>query len=263
MAIVNLTPDSFYASSRVVVRDDVERRFRAAIAEGATIVDIGGYSSRPGAEVVDVEEEWRRVSMGLDVACDMAEGVVVSIDTFRADIVRRAVEKYGAIMVNDISAGEADENMLSVVVHYDLPYVAMHMRGMPDTMQSLTEYPGGVVQGVVDYFKQRVVQLMDAGIGRERIILDPGFGFAKSVEQNWVLLRGLGALRALGFPLLIGLSRKSMLYKPLNSSPENVLPASLALAWEVLLSGPAILRVHDVAQTRQLVDLSNYCNSIL
>lgn len=240
---------------------DVEHTLRRAIAEGATIIDMGGYSSRPGAESVDVEEEWRRVSMGLDVVRDIDAGVVVSIDTFRSEIVRRAVESYGAIMVNDISAGEADCEMLATVARYDLPYVAMHMRGMPDNMQSLTDYPEGVVRGVVDYFKCRVSELEAAGIRRERIILDPGFGFAKSVEQNWELLRGLDELRNLGLPLLIGVSRKSMLYKPLNSTPEDVLPASLVVAWEVLRGGATILRVHDVAATRQVVELSNYYRS--
>ncbi len=263
MAIVNLTPDSFYATSRTMSRDDIQQRLLDAISEGATIVDMGGYSSRPGAADVDLEEEWRRVDMGLSVAQSLDEGVVISIDTFRSEIVRRAVEAYGAIMVNDISAGEADEQMLGVVAQYDLPYVAMHMRGTPNSMQTLTDYPEGVVRGVVDYFAQRIPQLEAAGIRCERIILDPGFGFAKSVEQNWELLRGLDELRALGLPLLVGVSRKSMLYKPLGKTPEEVLPASLVVAWEVLKGGPAILRVHDVAPTRQLVDLSNYCNSIL
>lgn len=261
MAIINLTPDSFYARSRNLSCDEVSMSLRQAIEAGATIVDLGGYSSRPGAESVDVEEEWRRVSMGLDVVRDIDAGVVVSIDTFRSEIVRRAVESYGAIMVNDISAGEADCEMLATVARYDLPYVAMHMRGMPDNMQSLTDYPEGVVRGVVDYFKCRVSELEDAGIRRERIILDPGFGFAKSVEQNWELLRGLDELRLLGLPLLIGVSRKSMLYKPLNSTPEDVLPASLVVAWEALRGGATILRVHDVAATRQVVELSNYYRS--
>jgi dihydropteroate synthase len=261
MAIVNLTPDSFYATSRSMTHADVVESVSRAIADGATIIDMGGYSSRPGAANVDVEEEWRRVHMGLSVAQSLDEGVVISIDTFRSEIVRRAVEAYGAIMVNDISAGEADEEMLGVVAHYDLPYVAMHMRGTPDSMQTMTDYPEGVVRGVVDYFAQRIPQLEAAGIKRERIILDPGFGFAKSVEQNWELLRGLDELRALGLPLLIGVSRKSMLYKPLGTTPEEVLPASLVVAWEALRSGAAILRVHDVAATRQVVELSNYYRS--
>lgn len=258
MAIVNLTPDSFYASSRHssydVVRESVER----AVREGATIVDLGGYSSRPGADEVSVDEEWRRVEMGLKAARDAEVGVVVSIDTFRSEIVRRAYEGYGAFIVNDISAGEADRAMIATVAELGLPYVAMHMRGTPETMQSLTDYEVGVTQGVVEYFRERVKVLEAAGIARDNIILDPGFGFAKTVEQNYKLLAGLKALRVLGYPLLIGVSRKSMIYRALGITPQEALPGSLALAWEALRSGDAIVRVHDVAATHQVVELANY-----
>lgn len=258
MAIVNLTPDSFYASSRhasyAAVKESVER----AVAEGATIVDLGGYSTRPGAEKVTLEEEWQRVEMGLQAVRDAEVQVVVSIDTFRSEIVRRAYEGYGSFIVNDISAGEADTAMIGVVAELGLPYVAMHMRGTPETMQSLTDYEDGVTKGVVDYFRERVKALEAAGIVRENIILDPGFGFAKTVEQNHQLLAGLDKLRALGYPLLIGLSRKSMIYRPLGITPQEALPGSLALAWESLRGGDAIVRVHDVAATRQVVALANY-----
>lgn len=258
MAIVNLTPDSFYASSRHssydVVRESVER----AVREGATIVDLGGYSSRPGADEVSVDEEWRRVEMGLKAVRDAEVGVVVSIDTFRSEIVRRAYEGYGAFIVNDISAGEADRAMIATVAELGLPYVAMHMRGTPETMQSLTDYEAGVTEGVVEYFRERVKVLEAAGIARDNIILDPGFGFAKTVEQNYELLAGLKALRALGYPLLIGVSRKSMIYRALGITPQEALPGSLALAWEALRSGEAIVRVHDVAATHQVVELANY-----
>ena len=258
MAIVNLTPDSFYASSRHssydVVRESVER----AVKEGATIVDLGGYSSRPGADEVSVDEEWRRVEMGLKAVRDAEVEVVVSIDTFRSEIVRRAYEGYGPFIVNDISAGEADRAMIATVAELGLPYVAMHMRGTPETMQSLTDYEAGVTDGVVEYFCERVKVLEASGIARDNIILDPGFGFAKTVEQNYELLAGLKALRALGYPLLIGVSRKSMIYSPLGITPQEALPGSLALAWEALRSGEAIVRVHDVAATHQVVELANY-----
>jgi dihydropteroate synthase len=148
--------------------------------------------------------------------------------------------------------------MLGVVAKYDLPYVAMHMRGTPQTMQSMTEYEGGVVAAVVEYFTERVEEIALAGVRRDRIILDPGFGFAKSVEQNWELMRGLGELYKFGLPILVGVSRKSMLYKPLGVAADDVLPASLALAWEALRYGATILRVHDVRETRQIVELRNY-----
>lgn len=258
MAIVNLTPDSFYASSRHASHDAVRESVVRAVSEGATIVDLGGYSSRPGAEVVSVDEEWRRVEMGLQAVSDAEVGVVVSVDTFRAEIVRRAYEGYGAFIVNDISAGEADNAMIATVAELGLPYVAMHMRGTPETMQSLTEYEEGVTKGVVDYFCERVEVLVAAGIAPQNIILDPGFGFAKTTEQNFRLLAGLAALRDLGYPLLIGLSRKSMIYRTLDITPQEALPGSLALAWEALRGGEAIVRVHDVAATHQVVELAKY-----
>lgn len=254
MAIVNVTPDSFYAESRVESVEGLCHRIARVIAEGATIIDIGGYSSRSGAAEVSVEEEWARVRMGLRAVQSLEEGVVVSIDTFRSEVVRRAVEEFGEIIVNDISAGELDRDMLSVVAKYKLPYVAMHMRGTPTTMQSQTDYEGGVVRGVVEYFEGRVPKLKAAGV--ENIVLDPGFGFAKDAAQNFELMRGLGALRALGYPILVGVSRKSMIYRTLGITPEESLPGSLALAWESLGSGDAILRVHDVAETVQVMRLS-------
>ena len=256
MAIVNVTPDSFYFGSRTTSTEDILSRVERVIAEGATIVDIGGYSTRPNAAEVSLEEEWSRVRRGLEAVAKVDAGVVVSVDSFRAEIIRRAVEEFGEVIVNDISAGEHDAEMLGVVAKYDLPYVAMHMRGTPQTMQSMTEYEGGVVSGVVEYFGARVEEIVKAGIKRERIILDPGFGFAKSVAQNYELLGGLDSLRALGYPILVGLSRKSMIYKSLGITPEESLPGSLALAWEVLRGGSAILRVHDVRETAQILALN-------
>lgn len=257
MAIVNVTPDSFYSGSRTTSTEDIVRRVERVIAEGATIIDIGGYSSRPNATEVSLEEEWERVRRGLEAVAKVGGGVAVSVDSFRAEIIRRAVEEFGEVIVNDISAGEQDAVMLGVVARYDLPYVAMHMRGTPQTMQSMTEYEGGVVRGVVEYFTERVEEIALAGVRRDRIILDPGFGFAKSTEQNYELLRDLDKLRALDYPLLVGLSRKSMIYKPLGITPEESLSGSLALAWEALRGGSAILRVHDVAETAQILRLNN------
>lgn len=261
MAIVNVTPDSFYVGSRVTSVSDIEHRVERVIEEGATIVDIGGYSSRPNACEVSTEEEWRRVRRGLEAVARVDGAVAVSVDSFRSEVIRRAVEEFGDVIVNDISAGEQDEDMLAVVAKYKLPYIAMHMRGTPQTMQSLTEYDKGVVHGVVEYFRRRVEDIVKAGVERDKIVLDPGFGFAKSMEQNYELLRDLDALRALGYPLLIGLSRKSMIYKPLGITPEESLAGSLALAWEALRGGNAILRVHDVRETLQILKLSNIYRS--
>jgi dihydropteroate synthase len=260
MAIVNLTPDSFYATSRNLTSEDVMRSVDRAVAEGATIVDLGGYSSRPGAEDVSLEEEWRRVRMGLEAVRSTGGEVLVSIDTFRSEVVRRAYEEFGNFIVNDISAGELDSDMLSVVARHSLVYVAMHMRGVPQTMSSLNHYDDGVVDGVKSYFATRVKELEAAGIACDRIILDPGFGFAKSPTQNYELLTHLDSLTELGYPLLVGLSRKSMIYKPLGLEAEDALPGSLAFAWEALRAGAKIIRVHDVAPTRQIVDLYNHYN---
>lgn len=258
MAILNITPDSFYSDSRHSDHAAVCRSVERAMNDGATIIDLGGYSSRPGAQQVELDEEWRRVRMGLDAVRSVVGDVALSIDTFRSEIVRRAYDEFGEFIVNDISAGELDENMVSTVAELGLMYVAMHMRGTPKTMQSMTDYSGGVVRGVYNYFVGRTEELLRAGIPKENIILDPGFGFAKSVEQNFELLAELHKLCELGYSVLAGLSRKSMIYRPLDITPEEALPGSLALAWEALRGGATILRVHDVRATRQIVDLFNY-----
>ena len=253
MAIVNVTPDSFYSGARTMDDEAIAARVRQVVAEGATIIDIGGYSSRSGAEDVSTEQEWERVSRALSVVQDVAPGVVVSVDTFRSEVARRSIEQAGAIIVNDISAGEADAAMVDVVAHYGVPYVAMHMRGTPQTMQQHTGYECGVVAEVADYFRRRTEWLRERGV--KDIILDPGFGFAKSVEQNYELLAGLGELQTEGCPLLVGLSRKSMIYKVLDTTPDNALNGTTALNWEALRQGATILRVHDVAEAVEVVKL--------
>lgn len=262
MAIVNITPDSFFSSSRNKAYDDVVRRVEQSVAEGADILDLGGYSSRPGANDISVDEEWRRVQMGLDAVRSVGGDVRVSIDTFRSEIVRRAYEHYGRFTVNDISAGEQDEHMVATVARLGLEYVAMHMRGRSDTMQSLTQYDNGVVADVEQYLRRRADELVAEGIERDRIILDPGYGFAKSVEQNWQLLDVVEPL-CKDYKVLVGMSRKSMIYKPLGLSPEEVLPGSLALAWEAMRRGACVLRVHDVAATRQVADMYNYYKTLM
>lgn len=254
MAIVNVTADSFYEGSRVTDVEAVERRISEAVAAGATIIDIGGYSSRPGADDIPMEQEWSRVDMGVGAARRVAPGVAVSVDTFRAEIVRRTVAKYGAVIVNDITAGEGDSRMFDTVAELGVPYVAMHMRGTPQTMQSKTEYKD-VVTEVTEYLASRAAELEHRGVRRENIILDPGFGFAKSIEQNYQLLAGLGRLCALGYAVLVGLSRKSMIYKVLNTTPQNALAGTTALNWEAINQGATILRVHDVEPAVQIVKI--------
>lgn len=254
MAVVNVTDDSFYALSRSLDVSVVEARIEQVVAQGATIIDIGGYSSRPGAADVDLDTEWQRVDMGVGAARRIAPNVALSIDTFRSEIVRRTVEKYGEVMVNDISAGQADENMIATVAELDLQYVAMHMRGTPQSMQSQTDY-SDVAEQVISYLSERAALLESKGVKRQNIILDPGFGFAKSMEQNYQLLKALPALCGLGYPVLVGLSRKSMIYKLLETTPEDSLAGTIALCWQALVSGAKILRVHDVRQAAQIVTL--------
>lgn len=254
MAIVNVTADSFYEGSRVTDVEAVERRISEAVAAGATIIDIGGYSSRSGADDIPMEQEWSRVDMGVGAARRVVPEVAVSVDTFRAEIVRRTVAKYGAVIVNDITAGEGDSRMFDTVAELGVPYVAMHMRGTPQTMQSKTEYRD-VVTEVVEYLSSRATELQRRGVKRENIILDPGFGFAKSIEQNYQLLAGLGRLCALGYAVLVGLSRKSMIYKVLNTTPQDALAGTTALNWEAINQGATILRVHDVEPAVQIVKI--------
>ena len=256
MAILNVTPDSFFAS-RMPDAPHVERRVREAVAEGASIIDVGGYSSRPGADEVSPGEEWRRVKLGVGAVRRLAPGMAVSVDTFRSEVAARAIERFGPLIINDISAGELDPAMPAVAAKYGVPYIAMHMKGDPKTMQSLTDYKRDITAEVVAYFEARVAALLAAGIAREHLVLDPGFGFAKTTEQNYELLAGLHRLCALGYPVLAGLSRKSMIYRVLGVTPAQSLAGTVALGWECLRQGAAILRVHDVREAVDTVRIFN------
>ena len=257
MAILNVTPDSFFAGSRMPDAPHVERRVREAVAEGASIIDVGGYSSRPGADEVSPGEEWRRVKLGVGAVRRLAPGMAVSVDTFRSEVAARAIERFGPLIINDISAGELAPAMPAVAAKYGVPYIAMHMKGDPKTMQSLTDYKRDITAEVVAYFEARVAALLAAGIAREHLVLDPGFGFAKTTEQNYELLAGLHRLCALGYPVLAGLSRKSMIYRVLGVTPAQSLAGTVALGWECLRQGAAILRVHDVREAVDTVRIFN------
>ena len=254
MAIVNATPDSFYAASRTQSHKAIAERVERVLNEGAAIVDIGGYSSRPKADDVSVEEEWSRVDTALSATREVVTNIPISIDTFRSEIVRRAYDRYGEVVVNDITGGLGDADMLSVVAESKLPYIAMHMRGTPQTMQSQAHYED-VVAEVVAELQQRLLAIEQAGIERCRVALDPGFGFAKTVDQNYELLAGLRRLSALEQPLLVGVSRKSIIYKPLDITPDEALAATQAVHWEALRQGATLLRVHDVREAVQTLKL--------
>lgn len=254
MAIVNATPDSFFAGSRAATADEVARRTETLLEEGADIIDLGACSTRPGSESPDADEELRRLEPALEAIRKVSPTVPVSVDTFRASVAERCVRELGADIINDISGGTLDERMFDVVAQTRAPYVMMHTRGTPVTMQSLTDYSaeGGVTSAVLDFFARRTAMLADRGVAD--IIIDPGFGlFAKTTEQNWELMRELPALQALGRPVLAGISRKSMLTRPLGISADHALAATVAANVMALERGASIIRVHDVAAARQAV----------
>lgn len=257
MTIVNVTPDSFYDGSRTFTEEEIEQRVAQAIAEGADMLDVGGYSSRPNADEVSVEEECARVCRAMKVIRRVCPEVAVSIDTFRAEVVQRVVADWGDCIVNDISAGEADSEMIPTVARLGLPYIAMHMRGTPATMQSMTDYDD-VVEEVRSYFVRKLDELHSAGI--TDVVIDPGFGFAKTLEQNYALMDGLHRLNDLGAPILVGISRKSMIYKLLGCTPAEALNGTTALHLEALRQGAKILRVHDTREAVEVVKIYNQLN---
>ena len=254
MGIVNLTDDSYFSASRCASPSQAVKLASRLVDEGASILDFGACSTRSGAEPVGAEEEWRRLRPALETVRKEFPDVRISVDTYWSDVVRRAYDAIGDFIVNDISAGEDDPQMLPLVGRLGLTYVAMHKRGTPQTMQSMTDYED-VTAAVTDYFSDFAERAEQAGV--RDWILDPGFGFAKTLEQNYQLLRDSGRFKAL-FPsrkLLVGVSRKSMVYRLLGITPEESLPATQVLHLHALQNGADILRVHDVEQAVQTVSL--------
>lgn len=252
MGIVNVTPDSFFSGSRTAESADVERRVASMRVDGADIIDIGGYSSRPGAAEVGEEEEYSRLCRGLEAVRKVWPDAVVSIDTFRASVARKCVEEWGADIINDISGGSLDPDMWAVVADLRVAYVLMHMRGTPSTMSGLTDYDD-VTADVVADLSRKVYELR--GLGVNDIIIDPGFGFAKTIDQNFQLLDELDSFCKMGMPVLAGVSRKSMIWKTLGVTPEESLEGTVALGAVALDRGADILRVHDVREAAQTVAL--------
>ena len=244
MGIINLTEDSFYAASRTRADEAVERAGKM-LQEGADILDLGACSTRPGASQPSALEEWTRLEGSLKAIREAFPEAQLSIDTYRSFVVERAYDAVGPLLVNDVSAGTLDAGMLPLVGALGLPYVAMHMRGTPETMQENTDY-ADITEEVAGYFEDFGRKAGEYGI--EDWILDPGFGFAKTVQQNYELLRNLHRFKAFGRPVLVGLSRKSMVYKPLGITPEEALAPTQVLHFAALEKGADILRVHDVAE---------------
>lgn len=245
MGIVNVTPDSFYSASRTFDVDSLEKKVEQMVSEGVDIFDIGAYSTRLGADDVSPEEELRRLQRGMEVVKRMAPNIPVSIDTFRANVARTCVEEMGADIVNDVSGGTLDADMAATMGQLDVPYILMHMRGTPATMQQFTDYPGGVVADVVGDLKVKMEHFREQGC--RQVILDPGFGlFSKTLEQNYELMNGLTAFHELNAPLLVGISRKSMIFRLLGTSSAESLEGTTVLNTIAMLAGSHILRVHDV-----------------
>ncbi len=254
MGILNITPDSFYANSRATSADVVAARVHRMLSEGAAIIDVGAYSSRPGAADVSQGEELHRLCFALDIIRGKFPQAVVSIDTFRAEVVKEVVKQFGAVMVNDISGGEADEDMYAVVAKLDVPYAAMHMRGTPQTMQQHAQY-ANVAADVIHSLAQKVNTLH--AIGVSDVIVDPGFGFAKTIEQNFELLSRLEDFKIFELPLLVGLSRKSMVCRTLGVKASEALNGTTVLNTLALERGADILRVHDVKEAVETVKILN------
>lgn len=252
MGILNVTPDSFFAESRTIETDDIRRRVDDLISQGADIIDIGGYSSRPGAPEVSTDEEYSRLARGLEAIRKYHPDTLISVDTFRADVARRCVSDWEADIINDISGGNLDAEMWPTVAELQVPYILMHMRGTPSSMQSLCDY-NDVTADVIRDLAFKIDAMHQLGIAD--IIVDPGFGFAKDINQNYQLMAELDQFKQLNAPLLVGISRKSMIYRPLDITPQIAINGTTVLNTFALLHGANILRVHDVKEAVEAVKI--------
>ena len=257
MGILNVTPDSFYSNSRKQTEAEIAERAAQIVAEGGSIIDIGAYSSRSNAEHISTEEEMDRLRKGLTVVRREQPNAVISVDTFRADVARMCVEEYGVAIINDIAAGEMDADMFRTVADLRVPYIIMHMQGTPQNMQLHPHYDH-VVKEVMYYFSEKVARLRD--LGARDIILDPGFGFGKTLDHNYELLAGMEELSSFGLPVLVGVSRKSMIYKLLGGTPAEALNGTSVIDTLCLMKGADILRVHDVKEAVEAVRIVQKMN---
>ncbi|MGP1476803.1 MAG: dihydropteroate synthase [Phocaeicola sp.] len=252
MGILNVTPDSFYAESRKQTEEGIINRVNQIISEGASIIDIGAYSSRPFADDVSPDEEMSRLRKGLSIIRKEVPEAIVSVDTFRSDIAKMCVEEYGVAIINDISAGELDKEMFPTVAQLGVPYILMHMKGTPQDMQANPMYDN-LLKEVFYYFSEKLAALRD--LGTKDIILDPGFGFGKTIEDNYKLLNNLQEFSIFDLPILVGVSRKSMIYKLLGTTPQEALNGTTVIDTISLMKGANILRVHDVREAVESVNI--------
>lgn len=258
MGILNVTPDSFYAGSRKQTEEDIKSRCREIIEEGGDIIDIGAYSSRPDAEHISTEEEKRRLRTGLEILRNEYPEAIVSVDTFRADVAEMCVKEYNVNIINDISAGEMDKEMFNTVARLQVPYIMMHMKGTPQDMQKSPQYTS-LIKEIFMYFSEKVYKLHEMGVND--LILDPGFGFGKTLEHNYELMNHLEEFSLFNLPILVGISRKSMIYKLLGNTPSEALNGTTALNTIALLKGANILRVHDVKEAVETVRIVTALNT--
>ena len=257
MGILNLTPDSFYDGGRYKDPSDVIDQIGKMDAEGADFIDIGAYSSRPNASHISLEEETSRLIPVLELIVREFPNLIISIDTFRSEIAKIAIDK-GACMINDISAGSLDLNMFKTIADLNVPYILMHMVGTPQTMQQNVVYKN-LMTDIVFYFSEKIFELRKLGVND--LIIDPGFGFSKTLDQNYELLNKLDLLKTFDLPILAGLSRKSMLYKLLDIKPEHALNATMVANTIAIANGVKILRVHDVKEAVEVIKITNKTNN--
>lgn len=255
MAIINSTPDSFYSGSRHSCKVEVKKSAEKAIKDGASILDVGGYSTRSGAPEVSEQEEIDRVCMALEAIREDWPKIPVSVDTFRSSVAKISVKEFKADIINDVYGGEIDKTLFSTMAELQVPYILMHSKGTPQTMQSMTDY-SDFESDVLKYFSQKIKELRDAGFNKE-IIIDPGYGFAKTVEQNYQLLNDLEIFECFNAPILVGISRKSMIFKPLETTPLEALNGTTILNTFAIERGANILRVHDVKEAMEVIKLHN------
>jgi dihydropteroate synthase len=257
MGILNVTPNSFFDGGKYNEEREILFRVEKILSEGATFIDVGGYSSKPSAEFVSEQEEVSRIVPVVNLILKHFPEALLSIDTFRSEVAKASIEN-GAAIINDIAAGNLDNKMLEIIAKYNVPYIMMHMRGTPQTMQTLTHYDA-MVKEILFYFSERIAAARQLGIND--LIIDPGFGFAKTLEQNYELLKNMELFEMLELPLLVGISRKSMIYKALDCSADEALNGTTVINTIALTKGANILRVHDVKQAMECVQLFNKINS--
>jgi len=258
MGILNITPDSFYDGNKYKSENEIAKRAEQILSEGGKIIDVGAYSSRPGTKIISEKEELNRLIFALEIINKKNPDAIISVDTFRARIAKIVVKNYNVSIINDISAGQFDPDMFCTMGHLNVPYIIMHTKGNPQNMQNNPQY-SNVIKEIALYFSDKILKASIFGIND--LIIDPGFGFGKTIEHNYTILNELDKFKMFERPILVGMSRKSMIYHPLNITPEEALPGTIALNAIALQKGANILRVHDVREAVQNIQINSLLNT--